>query len=320
MTRLEVRAFSDEHLDEAARLLAARHERHRADLPLLPARFEEPRAARGELETLLGSEGASGWSCFRGGRMIGYLIGIPRDRDVWGENVWVDYAGQAVEDAESIRDLYAAAAADWVDKGRTRHYVQVPATDRALVDGWFRLGFGQQQADGVRDVPARSEVRIPHGFAIRRPSSEDVEALLAVDLALPEQHRSSPVFSTRPLPTDDELRAEWQKTLAGDEETVLAGYHDGTPVACWSLVDGKPVLPALIAPERACYLKFAATVPDARGAGIGVALTEASLAWAAEEGYAAIGTDWRVTNLLASRFWPRRGFRTTFLRLYRHIP
>ena len=33
-----------------------------------------------------------------------------------------------------------------------------------------------------------------------------------------------------------------------------------------------------------------------------------------------MGTDWRVTNLLASRFWPRRGFRTTFLRLYRHIP
>ena len=31
-------------------------------------------------------------------------------------------------------------------------------------------------------------------------------------------------------------------------------------------------------------------------------------------------TDWRVTNLLASRFWPQRGFRETFVRLYRHIP
>jgi hypothetical protein len=27
-----------------------------------------------------------------------------------------------------------------------------------------------------------------------------------------------------------------------------------------------------------------------------------------------------VTNLLASRFWPKRGFRTAFLRLYRSIP
>jgi hypothetical protein len=31
-------------------------------------------------------------------------------------------------------------------------------------------------------------------------------------------------------------------------------------------------------------------------------------------------TDWRETNLLASRFWPKRGFRRTFLRLYRSIP
>jgi hypothetical protein len=27
-----------------------------------------------------------------------------------------------------------------------------------------------------------------------------------------------------------------------------------------------------------------------------------------------------MTNLLASRFWPARGFRPTFLRLYRSIP
>ena len=56
------------------------------------------------------------------------------------------------------------------------------------------------------------------------------------------------------------------------------------------------------------------------GLGIGSALTEASLAAAAEEGYAAMVTDWRVTNLLASRFWPKRGFRTSFLRLHRSIP
>jgi hypothetical protein len=31
-------------------------------------------------------------------------------------------------------------------------------------------------------------------------------------------------------------------------------------------------------------------------------------------------TDWRETNLLSSRFWPGRGFRRSFLRLYRSIP
>ena len=56
------------------------------------------------------------------------------------------------------------------------------------------------------------------------------------------------------------------------------------------------------------------------GSGIGVALTDASLAAAAQDGYASMVTDWRVTNLLASRFWPKRVFRPGFYRLYRSIP
>ncbi|MFL6020563.1 MAG: GNAT family N-acetyltransferase [Gaiellaceae bacterium] len=321
MPDVEIRPFSDEDLDDAAQLLAARHRRHRSAEPLLPERFEDPAAAREQVEALWRQDAAAGACCLRGGRLVGYVIGVPRDPDVWGENVWVDYAGQAVEEAEDARDLYAAAAAEWVAQGRKHHFVQVPASEAALVDSWFRVGFGQQQADGLREVSAHTAVGLPSGLEIRTPTAEDVEALLPVDLALPRQHRSAPVFGVRPLPTEEQLRAEWAKTLSSDEETLLVGYQDGKPVACWALVDSEhaPQFHGLHAPDRACYLKFAATLPDARGRGIGVALTEASFAWAAEEGYDAIGTDWRVTNLLASRFWPRRGFRTTFLRLHRQI-
>jgi ribosomal protein S18 acetylase RimI-like enzyme len=323
MPDAEIRPFSDEHLDAAAELLAARHKRHRAVEALLPARFEDPAAAREEVEALW-RRAAAGSACFRGGRLTGYLLGIARDPDRWGgENVWVDYAGHAFEEPEDVRDAYAAAAAEWFEQGRMRHFAQIPASEPALVDSWFRLGFGQQQADGIREVPVASEARAPEGLEIRAPTvDDDVEALLELDLALPRHHRTSPVFTLRPLPTEDELRAEWAKTLAGSEETVLVGFHEGRAVACWALVDAnhEPEFRGLHAPDDACYLKFAATIPEARGSGIGVALTEASLAWAAGQGHRAIGTDWRVTNLLASRFWPRRGFRTTFLRLYRHLP
>ena len=50
------------------------------------------------------------------------------------------------------------------------------------------------------------------------------------------------------------------------------------------------------------------------------ALAAHALAWAHEHGYPTMITDWRMTNLEASRFWPKRGFRETFLRLYRSIP
>src|SRR5919204_1082203 len=44
VSRLEVVPFSDEHLDAAAALLAARHARHREAEPLLPE-LDDPRAA-----------------------------------------------------------------------------------------------------------------------------------------------------------------------------------------------------------------------------------------------------------------------------------
>ena len=63
-------------------------------------------------------------------------------------------------------------------------------------------------------------------------------------------------------------------------------------------------------PASAALLAFAVTLPESRGSGVGVALTDACFAWARERGYETMVTDWRVTNLLSSRFWPKRGFRT----------
>ena len=73
-------------------------------------------------------------------------------------------------------------------------------------------------------------------------------------------------------------------------------------------------------PPDSIDLANAATDPGLRGSGVGLALTAHALRWAQEHGYPTMITDWRMTNLLASRFWPRRGFRETFLRLYRSIP
>ena len=322
MARLEVVPFSDEHLDGAAALLAARHAADRRVEPLLPERYEDPAAAREELELAWRAEAAYGAAATRGGRLVGYLIGAPRDPKVWGDNVWVELAGHAAEEAEDVRDLYAAAAARWVDEGRTRHYAVVPAHDASYVDGWFRLGFGQQQAHGVREVPERTDVRAPEGVEIRRPARDEIGDLIEVDLALPRHQRQSPVFSGMPEWAREELEQEWIDTLDGDEEEVLAACVEGKPVAVWSIV--RPGVGAqhrgLGLPDASGFLGFASTLPEHRRTGIGVALTDASFARAAELGYRSMITDWRVTNLLSSRFWPRRGFRIFALRLYRSIP
>ena len=285
---------------------------------MLPAGFENPAAAAAEVEALAAADDTSGAVALRGDRVVGFLLGTRRDDEIWGPNVWVEFAGHAVEEAEDLRDLYAAAAARWLDEGRPRHYAQVPATDAALIDAWSRLSFGQQHAAGIREVP---DVGWPDG--VRRAEPRDVDALVALTPLLGDHQAASPVFA-RGFPADDpdELRAELLADLVRDEIGELVFERDGIIVGAFESapVEKSSVHVGLARPTGAALLGWAATLPEARGSGAGRALTDGTFAWARERGHETIVTDWRVTNLQASRFWPRRGFRPTFLRLYRAIP
>jgi GNAT superfamily N-acetyltransferase len=319
--RLETTDFAASHLDAAAILLAARHRAHRAAEPLLAPRFEEPAAAAAEVAALLEQEGASGAVAFRGTRGVGYLLGTPRGDPTWGPNVWVEAAGHAVEDAEVARDLYARAAARWVEEGRTAHYVIVPATDAPLVDAWFRLGFGQQQVHALREPPAGPAAALPPGVSIRRAARGDVSSLAGLDLVLPEHQGRAPVFSPGASLSLEAARADWEESIEDPAYATFVAEIDGRVVgsAIGCSVELSRAHRGVARPPEAALLGFAAVHPAARGRGVGRALGQRVLEWAAEAGCRAVVTDWRATNLLASRTWPRLGFRPTFLRLFRAI-
>jgi GNAT superfamily N-acetyltransferase len=318
VSRLQIQPFSEDFVAAAGELLAARHRAHRAEEPLLPPRFEEPTAAAAEVAALLDADGASGVVGLRDGRAVGYLLGAPRPNPIWGEHVWIELSGHAVEDAEDLRDLYGAAAERWVAADRVRHYALVPGSDQELLRSWWRVGFGQQHAHGIREIP---ETEWPEG--VRLATEDDVDALVELTPLLPDHQALSPVFGGGlPSQPADELRAEMLEDLAKPEIADLVAELDGRIVGAFQIVPAElsSVHSGLARPEGAALLGWAATRPDVRGSGIGLALTEGSLAWARDRGHDVMVTDWRVTNLLASRFWPARGFRESFLRLYRHIP
>jgi len=319
MAGLELQPFADEHLEDAAALLAGRHRRHRAAEPLLPARFEDAAAAREGIEALWRSEDASGAVATRGGGLVGYLLGAPRDNPVWGANVWVELAGHAADDGEVVRDLYGLAAARWTEEGRTRHYALAPASDVALLNAWFRLSFGQQHAFGIRELP--DGTAFPAG--VRDATEEDIDAMVALGPLLAEHQARSPVFGGgRRQWTVEELRQDIAEDVASPEVGNLVIEIDGRIAGIFVVVpiEMSSTHVGLARPDGASFLGWAATLPELRGSGVGLALTDASFAWARSRGYETMVTDWRVTNLLSSRFWPRRGFRETFLRLYRSIP
>jgi GNAT superfamily N-acetyltransferase len=314
-----VAPLAEEHLDGAAVLLAERHMAGRRAEPALDPRYEEREAARAEIAALLAREGASGVAALRDGDVAGYLLGVPLD-ETWGPSIWVESAGHAASEPELVRDLYAVAAARWVEEGRTSHYAVVPATEPELVDAWFRLGFGHQHVHAIRE-PLDEAPASPVGIVVREARREDIDALVRAELSLGEHQLLSPVFSRVGPPAFEEARAEWDEDFDDPTYTTFVAERNGTVLgsAIGCAVEVSSLHRSLTLPPGAGFLGFAAVLPEHRGLGAGRALGEAVLAWANEVGYTAVVTDWRMTNLLSSRTWPRLGFRPTFYRLFRAI-
>ena len=315
-----VRSFAADDIPAAGALLAARHRAHRLSCPLLSPRYEHDVAATAEVAAAFALPGASGAVALQGENIAGFVLGAPKDSPVWGPNVWVDAAGQAAVEPELVRDMYGLAAARWVQESRSAHYVLVPATDKDLLRAWYRLGFGQQQAHAVRPLPSEPPAAPPN-VVVRRARRSDLPALARLEVELPRQHSLAPVFSASPVPSYEECLAGWEEDFDDPAYTTFVAEFEGavvgSSIGCDLELSGSH--PPLTRPDRAGFLAFAAVFPHARGLGAGRALGEAVIAWTAQAGYDCVATDWRVTNLLSSRTWPRLGFEESFIRLHRLI-
>jgi GNAT superfamily N-acetyltransferase len=317
-----IRPIEPADLQAAGGLLADRHRRHRLAEPLLDPAYEDPSAARAEIEALLAADGAQGWTARRHGELAGYLIGTAKADATWGRNVWVEPPGHAAIDAAAVRSLYAVAADAWAQEERFNQHVLVPASDEALVDAWFSLDFGQQHLHAVRENPAADFGVVPRSeLIIRRATREDIPVLAELELVLPRHMVGAPVFSRLPIQPVEEIREEIEGDFADPKYHWLVAEHEGEVVgdAIGVSLEHSPGNNSLIRPASAGFLGYAAVLPAARGLGVGRALGEAILAWSRDAGFECAATDWRSTNIEADRTWRSLGFRPTFRRLHRLI-
>jgi GNAT superfamily N-acetyltransferase len=314
MPEIEVVPLGDEHLADAARLLSERHTRHRAAEPLLP----EVEDFRAQIERDLDHPGASGVVALREDEVVAYLVGRLEDDPVVEERRgFVDFAGCAASEPEAVRDLYAALAVRWVAAGCPRHAATIPASDEGLIDAWLRLAFGVPFMWAVRETAVMKPVAAD--VEIREGTPEDLDDVARFDRGLMELQAGSPSFSGIDVPDLDHFREYWSDTWDDLELfTHFVAERDGRAVG-HALLYNRPPGDLRVPPDN-IDLAHAFTVPDARRSGVALALTGHVLTWAKEHGYRSMTTDWRSVNLLSSRFWPRRGFRPQYFRLYRRVP
>lgn len=327
--RLDMQRFADEHLDAAGELLAARHRADRERTPLLSPRFGEAAIARRAVEAAWRMPDAEGRAAFVDNHMVGYLIGAPKFDVVMGRTAWVTLAGHALARDQSVevyRELYASLSPVWLAKGLFAQYALIPAGDQAALMAWFALSFGQEQCYGLRALTEADATPPPAESAdallvIRRATPDDLDAMVAVADTIPRYQTGSPVYAPflRETMTPDGLRADYSELLGDPAVALWLALRVGRIIG-YQLYTPEPASEdnPLIA-EQMIELAIGATLPEARRQGVGRALTAQGFAWAYAQGARVCLTDWRVTNLLASRFWPTRGFAPAAYRLVRRI-
>ena len=320
--RLEIVPFEEEMLPAAADLLAERHRRDRAALPLLPARFADAAVTENAVRAALARPMAHGVAAVRGGRLVGYMIGDIVVAEIWGRSGWVRPPGFAAaphEDVDVVRDLYAALARRWLDFGCFAHYAVVSPADPALLHAWYSLTFGIQQVYALRSLDDLGDDAAPPGVMIRR-ASPDVRALLADFSDVIWQHQvGAPTWGVMLPESVGDLREGWAELLDEPDWSVWLAFLDGQPVGIQGYHPEAESDEDMLVGEACAALSVAGTRAAARGRGIGQAMTRRGLAALRGEGYRVCLADWRSTNLLSSRFWPRQGFVPAAYRLHRLI-
>jgi ribosomal protein S18 acetylase RimI-like enzyme len=221
---------------------------------------------------------------------------------IWGDCVFVE---AQTDDAEAVRTAYAEASPAWP---QLHFAVSGPAAEQ--LDPWCRLGFAQMHAYGAR--ASGGEAFDAPGVTLRAGSAADLETAIRLDLLIEQAQAQPPSYSSY-VRDDREHREAWVETLEDADVTYVVAERAGVPVGHVTLYPDPQDSAAL-------HLASTAVVPEERGTGVGRALTAFALTHAAERGLTRVRTNWRVTNLVASRYWPARGFELTHIRLFRRLP
>ncbi len=317
MKPASVRPYESTQLPQVADLLTEARRERRRQSPLLPPALDDPAAAR----TLLQDKSDGVVALSADGVVCGFLFPERREDRYWGDSLVVDvdmWGLSADAGTAAMAQLYGVGSAPLTD-GISEHVVYCPANDRRLLDGWFHLGFGMEQAyAAVRLEEIDSGEAGQEGLQIRRARPGDEDALVSLSHLVLTMQAEPPVWAGLTTAYLAELRKGFAELPTDPDATTLLAFQAGRAVGyqVWAPMEGPGVDGVT---DGAVELAAAATVPEKRGRGVGSALTAAGVAAAQDAGYAVCFTDWRTANPLASTFWLARGFRPYLYRLVRRL-
>lgn len=264
----------------------------------------------------------NGVALFDGERLAGFLLGQRKIDAQRGRHVWMHLAGHTLAtdvDVDLYRDLYAVIGQSWIEQGFFQHIIQLHAFERSAIDAWLGAGFAYEQIHGIRslsEMPELPEAAV--GLEIRRAGPGDGALLAELSGIIRRYQAGAPVWGAALPEHEQEIRQGYAELADDPANFVWLAFWDEQAVGFQAYLPLDEAEQWIYPPNCLC-LEVAGTLPQARGLGVGRALTQRGLSFAREAGYEWCATDWRATNLLSSRFWPQVGFHPLMVRMTRRV-
>jgi GNAT superfamily N-acetyltransferase len=293
-------------VERAGALIAREHAAARQVRPELPAGFGTADVCAAALQRLRDS-GHGGLVATDNGRTVAVMTVAVRQHPAGGQYARLPAEGFAVDpdlaDPTGVLAVtFADLASPLIAGGVLRYYLVHAALPR-LPEALSNLGFGRSGAYGIQPAAAR---RRSSAVSVRIAGTEDLDTVAR--LALVEiQHRSAaPMFAPPHAPPLADLVAKHRALHEGGVVHLVATL-DGRDVGLLTVELTSPV--PRLCPGGQPYIGPTATLPAARGRGVGHALVDAALTWAYDSGYQWISVDFDTANPLSRPFWLNAGFR-----------
>ncbi|WP_346962296.1 GNAT family N-acetyltransferase [Clostridium sp.] len=319
MNKCEFKSITVDDIPAMADLLIERQNLESKVYPFLKNSCLNTKYITDMFEELFVNSKVIGIGAFSNEELVGYLIGEIKIDSRRGRYAWVPYEGIAIrmgQSSELIRNLYAKVSVIWLEQGCFNQYTLVPFGSQEYYEAFLRLSFSIQQVHAIMNMEEYKPFENIADIDIRLANKTDSEAMGRMSKIIQYYQSSAPTFELALPEVVAQIKAGYRGTVEEDDATVLIATKDMKELGfqVYGTINSD-----LMSPDDVVELSIAGTYPSEMGSGIGKKLMNEGYKIMKEKGYNNIITDWRITNLASSTFWPKCGFKPIAYRMFRCI-
>jgi GNAT superfamily N-acetyltransferase len=301
---MHITEFTAEHLDAAVDLFRTTYRAERRDCAILPP---TPFGDADRLwEAVAALAGTGGVAALKGDELIGYAFHGYHFAFKGQTTAMVPEIGHAAAPGTADRvypRMLARLGETWAAQRAGLHILGYLAHDAALETLLYRFGYGQILTERLRDLSPVDDAGSRTGLAVH--VQDDLNALVALDAEHRAYYAGPPIFVNKPSGDRDAILRDLEAER-DQGSTFFVHRRDGAPVGTFvvgpSAQDGEGLL---LRATHSAQVRGAYVQPAYRGRGIGRALLDACIRWAADRGFDRLLVEHESANLPGRAFWGR---------------